>query len=148
MNYDLGDDGFFGYQCFDQYWQEPNRFPYIIHCNKKIAGLVLLIKGSPVTDDPEVWDISEFFIMKNYRRQGVGTQVVHDLWRRFPGDWQVRVLPENHAACEFWSNVIKTYTHDQAEKNQVKVNSDDWVTTSYDRLSAQAKFSPVSRYQK
>jgi hypothetical protein len=65
-DFDIGDDGFYGYERLPVYWTEPTRFPYLIYVDKKIAGFILVQKGSPISDDTTVWDISEFFVMKKY----------------------------------------------------------------------------------
>jgi hypothetical protein len=39
--------------------------------------------------------IAEFFVMMNYRRNGVGTQVAFQLFDRFPGRWEIAQIPNN-----------------------------------------------------
>ena len=56
--FDIGDDGFYGYEQLPLYWTESTRFPYLIYVDKKIAGFILVQKGSPISDDKEVWDVS------------------------------------------------------------------------------------------
>ena len=63
-DFDIGNNGFYGYEHLPLYWTESTRFPYLIYVDKKIAGFVLIQKGSPISDDITVWDISEFFVMK------------------------------------------------------------------------------------
>ena len=48
--------------------------------------------------------------MKKYRRKSIGSTVALDLWRKFTGHWQVRVLLENKRAHLFWSNPITQFT--------------------------------------
>ena len=36
-DFDIGDDGFYGYERLPLYWTEPTRFPYLIYVDKKIA---------------------------------------------------------------------------------------------------------------
>lgn len=54
--------------------------------NKKLAGFVLIQKGSPIDNmDTEIWDVVEFFIMRKYRRRGVGEFVAKNLWPSIKG---------------------------------------------------------------
>jgi len=108
--FDIGDNGFYGYEYLPLYWQEPNRFPFLIYVAGKIAGFVLVQQGSPLENEPQIWDIAEFFIMHKYRKQGIGTNVVHKVWQQFKGRWQVRVLQANIIARAFWVQAIEKFT--------------------------------------
>jgi predicted acetyltransferase len=108
---ELGADGRFGYDKLPLYWSEPERrFPFVIRCGTRVAGFVLATRGSPVTDDPDVFDIAEFFVLRRYRRSGVGRRAAVLLWNRFPGRWIVRVSEGNAGAIPFWASVIAEYT--------------------------------------
>lgn len=108
--FDIGDDGFYGYEYLPLYWQEANRFPFLIYVFGKIAGLVLVQQGSALDNDPQIWDIAEFFILRKYRKQGIGTWVVHKVWQQFKDRWQVRVLQKNVIARAFWVQAIEQFT--------------------------------------
>jgi predicted acetyltransferase len=104
---ELGVDGRFGYAKLGLYWSEPERrFPFVVECDGGVAGFVLVTRGSPVTDDPEVFDVAEFFVMRRYRRASVGRRAATLLWERFPGKWTVRVSEGNRGALPFWSGVV------------------------------------------
>ena len=80
---EVGSDGRFGYDRLPLYWSEPRRrFPFIIRCGGAIAGFALVMRGSPATDDPEDLDIAEFFVLRRYRRAGVGRRAAFLLWDR------------------------------------------------------------------
>ncbi|HET9843135.1 MAG TPA: GNAT family N-acetyltransferase, partial [Gammaproteobacteria bacterium] len=72
-DFDIGKNGFYGYEWLSLYWKEANRFPYLIYVEDKIAGFVLVQKGSPISDDKDVYDMAEFFIMRKYKRKKIGT---------------------------------------------------------------------------
>jgi predicted acetyltransferase len=84
----IGADGKFGYKNLPLYWNDPRRHPFLVHVDKNLAGFVLLKKGSEISGDENAWDITEFFILRGYRRRGVGTHIAHELWRRLPGSWE------------------------------------------------------------
>jgi predicted acetyltransferase len=53
--------------------------------------------------------IAEFFVMRNYRRSGVGTQVAFQLFDRFPGRWEIAQRPNNIEGQTFWRRVTGDY---------------------------------------
>jgi len=109
---ELKADGRFGYDKLPLYWSEPERrFPFLIKCGARIAGFVLVTRGSPASDDPGIFDIAEFLVLRRYRRSGVGRRAAFLVWDRFPGRWTVRVSEGNVKALPFWERVIAEYTN-------------------------------------
>jgi len=53
--------------------------------------------------------MAEFFIVRGYRRQGIGMKVAHEVWRMFPGPWEVRVMQSNRTALSFWQRAIAAF---------------------------------------
>jgi predicted acetyltransferase len=106
---ELAADGRFGYKHLPLYWSDPDRHAFLVKVNGRLAGLVLVKRGSEVSEGALVWDVGEFFVVRGYRRQGVGTKVAHEVWRRFPGPWKVRVMQSNHEALKFWQRAITTF---------------------------------------
>jgi predicted acetyltransferase len=83
---DIGADGRFGYDKLPLYWAEPERrFAFLIRRGGRIAGFALVMRGSPASDDPDVLDVAEFFVLRRYRRAAVGRQAACLLWDRMPG---------------------------------------------------------------
>ena len=131
-DFDIGNNGFYGYEYLPLYWTDQNRFPYLIYVENKLAGFVFVQIGSPISKDTEVWDIAEFFIMKKYKRQGVGTAVALKIWQQFNGDWQVRVLAENQIAKSFWLQAIKKFTSEVPAETNIKIKKDDWIIYNFE----------------
>jgi predicted acetyltransferase len=103
----LGADGRFGYPGLATYWAEPERrFAFLIRESGQLAGFILATRGSPVVTDPDVYDVAEFFVLRRYRRAGVGRRAASLLWRERPGHWVVRVAEANRNALEFWARVV------------------------------------------
>lgn len=112
---ELGADGRFGYDYLPLYWSEPDRrFPFLIRSGGRVAGFVLAMRGSPMSDDPNVLDISEFFVLRRYRRSGVGRRAAFLVWDRLPGQWIVRVAEGNSVALAFWTEIIDEYAERRA----------------------------------
>ena len=108
-DFDIHDNGYYGYDELPLYWTDPSRYPYLIWVNKKLAGFVLIQKGSPIKDNPDIWDMAEFFIMRKFRKKGVGQVVVQKVLTQFPGPWQIRVWSNNTTAHAFWQAVIERF---------------------------------------
>ncbi len=129
----LGPDGRYGYEQLPRYWSEPDRrFPFIIRCDERVAGFVLATRGSPVSDDPDVFDVAEFFVLRRYRRWGVGRRAALLLWRSLPGRWTVRVSEGNAGALLFWAGVVAEFTSGAATEARTPGNPNAWRVFSFD----------------
>ncbi len=128
----LGSDGRFGYGDLPLYWREPNRRPFLVRVNGNWAGLVLLKRGSVMSGNETVWDMAEFFVIRGYRRRGIGTEVAHEVWRRFPGRWEVRVMQSNHAAYPFWEHAIAAFTGEAIPSVRVENAGNYWHLFSFE----------------
>jgi len=128
----LGEDGRFGYESLPRYWSEPNRHPFLVRSDGKLAGFALVKRGSEVSGDETVWDMAEFFVLRGYRRLGIGTQIAHQLWRRFTGPWEVRVMQLNVSACQFWAHAISTFTGEVIYPVRVEKGARCWKLFSFE----------------
>lgn len=106
---DVDDHGLFGYRYLDHYWTEPGRTPLLIRVDARLAGFVL-VRGREQEDGAAESSIAEFFVMRKYRRQGVGRTVARAAFDMFPGRWKVAQINENTAGRAFWRAVIAEYT--------------------------------------
>jgi len=133
---DLGADGRFGYRHLPLYWREPDRHPFLIRVNGRLAGFVLVKRGSEISGNETVWDIAEFFVIRGYRRRGIGSQVAHEVWRRLPGAWEVRVMQSNTSAYHFWARAISTFTAEAISPVCVEKNGERWTLFSFESKCA------------
>ena len=108
-DFDINDDGYYRYQDLPLFWNTPNRYPHLVWVNNKLAGFVLIQQGSPIDDNLDIWDIAEFFIMRKFRKKGIGQFVAQSVWKTHPGIWQIRVWENNIAAHQFWKNTINGF---------------------------------------
>ncbi len=129
---ELGPDGRFAYRDLPLYWSEPGRHPFLVELDRKLAGFVLVKRGSELSANEAVWDMAEFFVIRGYRRRGIGTQVAREVWRRFPGRWEVRVMQANLPAYEFWARAILKFTGAVIQPVRVDKNGDCWKVFSFE----------------
>jgi predicted acetyltransferase len=116
--WDVDDDGSFGVPAgLANYWggaegsrwqPEWRGFPFLIRAGGKLAGFALV---KQIADNPAAFDMGEFFILRKFRRAGIGEHVASALFDRYRGRWDVRELPANLPAQKFWRRVIAGYTH-------------------------------------
>lgn len=110
---DVADDGLFeAYDAcfkFDNYWNEPGHYPFIIRVDHKLAGFVLLNKkGSSQYVD---WHLVEFYILASFQGRGIGRKVALRLLNKFTGVWEIAQMPANLPAIQFWRSVIQSVTN-------------------------------------
>ena len=67
------------------YFSEPERFPFLVRIGDSMAGFALVRRCEAEDGRGEVTDMAEFFIMRKFRRRGVGEHVATTLFGRFPG---------------------------------------------------------------
>lgn len=116
LDIDLTEQGDFApYPDLHEYWtNRETRFPYLITYQHKPAGFALVDR----MDDKAEADfyLSEFFVMKKYRRSGLGTWASHQLFDRLRGGWKVTQVSTNTPAQTFWRKTIGIYTGNQYEE--------------------------------
>lgn len=127
----LRPDGRFGYPELPLYWAEEGRVPFLVKVDNYLAGCVLVSRGSRINGDAGVWDMAEFFIARGCRKQGIGTAVAHEIWRRFPGRWEVRVMDRNEPARAFWTAATDAFTGGSAEQAEVEIEGRRWQVFSF-----------------
>ena len=120
-NEDVDEQGVYGYTYLDNYWTEPDeRFPFLVKVDGKYAGFALIRKIKKGSEF--YYSMAEFFILKKYRKKGIGKQVAFQLFNLFPGIWEVAEIEENISAQKFWRKVISEYTNNDFNEFE----KDDW----------------------
>jgi predicted acetyltransferase len=128
---DIGPEGRFGYKPLPLYWSESNRHPFLIRFNGKLAGLALVKRGSEISDNQDVWDMAEFFVLRGCRRHKIGTLAAQEVWRRFPGPWEVRVMESNPSAILFWNRAISDFICESIQPVPIEKDGRSWQLYSF-----------------
>ena len=105
---DLDAHGCFGYPYLDLYWREPTRHPFLIRVDGRLAGFILVNQKTYL--ERSQWGISECFIMRKYRRNGVGKAAAFSVFEQIRGKWEVHELQSNGPSQLFWRRIIAEYT--------------------------------------
>jgi len=96
-------DGLFAAHAED-FWHNPHLTCFLIKVNNELAGYAAL------SSDPDAgtYALEDFFILRKFRRQKVGTFMLRTLFNRHPGPWSI-AQPANPAAFAFLEKVLAPY---------------------------------------
>lgn len=95
---------------------------YVVTVDGKLAGFVLVDNDVQLADSERA--VTEFFVMRKYRRRGVGKQIAHELFDKLPARWEMAVLETNKPAQQFWRRTLGTYR--QGIFQETVLNNDEW----------------------
>ncbi|MCA9829153.1 MAG: GNAT family N-acetyltransferase [Dehalococcoidia bacterium] len=119
---DLDAHGLYGYGDLDYFWFESTHAAFIITVDAKLVGFVLVDNEVHIAGSER--SISEFFVMRKYRRLGVGKHAAFEVFRRLPAAWEVRVVASNEPAQRFWRTIIGEFMHGRFQETHL--DSDEW----------------------
>lgn len=129
---DVGDDGRYGYKSLPLFWSDSPRSAFLARLDGKLVGFVLVTQSSEPSGDTGVWDMTEFFVLRGYRRRGLGTQLAEKVLLDCPGRWQIRVMEKNILARKFWESSIAEFTGQPAQSTHFVQNGVAWHRFSLD----------------
>ncbi len=119
---DLEEHGQYGYYDLDCFWIKPNFSALVIKADGRWAGFVLV--NDEVIDPANTVTIVEFFVLRKYRRQGVGQRAAAAVLGARPGRWEIKVIDKNRAAHAFWRRVIAA--HWPGQEHATPRNDEHW----------------------
>ena len=119
---DVDEQAQYGYPYLERYWAETGRTPFLIRVDGILAGFVLVFEYTLLGIPGHM--IAEFFVMRKYRRMGVGRLAAFAAFDRFPGHWEVSQIAENIPAQNFWRKVIAEYT--RGNFREVMLDDEAW----------------------
>lgn len=110
---DVKEDGLFEpYAGLREYWDKENeRFPYFIKLGERYLGFVLV--RYIILSDRNYFSMAEFFIMRKYRRKGIGRSIAEQVFNMHKGQWQIYQKESNRPAQVFWRKIIADCTKGQ-----------------------------------
>jgi predicted acetyltransferase len=129
---DVGDDGRYSYDKLPPYWSDASRLGFLARFDGKLVGFALVVKITEHPGDGDSYDMAEFFVLRKYRRRGVGWELAEKVWLRFPGRWQIRVMAENVGGVRFCETSITKFTGRAAQSATREVDGKAWHVFSLD----------------
>ncbi len=104
----FGGSNQYKYRYLDSYWVENDRHPCYIMLDDIVVGFALINKHTILSKSAN--NLAEFYIKPEYRKRGLGNKAAREVFKRYPGKWEVRVLKENALAYSFWKKVLSVST--------------------------------------
>lgn len=130
---DLDCHGEYGY-ALDRFWQTEGCHPFVATADDNYAGFALVDQA--VRIGTEGYWMDQFFVLKKYRRQGVGQLLANSVFATLRGRWEVGQMPQNHAAQTFWRKVIGEYTGGRFKEHEVHTGWWQGVVQVFESTSA------------
>ncbi|MEJ6004908.1 GNAT family N-acetyltransferase [Paucibacter sp. AS339] len=123
---DVEETGFYSLSqdYFAQYWTAPSWSAHLLLWDGAIAGFALIETSDALSGALELADL---FIMKRFRRHGIGRQVVRHFMSSRAVPWTVVVYDEAVGATAFWNSIFQDPSF--TPSRQVPDPDDRMVTT-------------------
>lgn len=116
-------DGRFRYASLANFWSLPGHHVLVLAGGR---GFALVRQGSRLRVTSNCWDLAEFFVLPEWRGQGLAQQAAAELWALFPGDWEVRVLIANLPALRFWTRCLAQQRELAPAAESYRLDERDW----------------------
>jgi len=100
--FELSDQGTYAYHHLDDYLSDPEREAYLVRVEGRLAGLATIHR---LPDG--VWQISEFFVARPYRRRGVGRIALRKTFETHSGRWTCFVDELNDTSLRMCASVVE-----------------------------------------
>lgn len=102
----VGEDGRFAELIdLDRYWTDADRSVWFIRVGDALAGFALLDRTSHCARSVD-HNMGEYFVVRTFRRAGIGAQAAIDLIKMHAGQWEIAVGARNLPALKFWPRVV------------------------------------------
>ena len=124
FEFDTQSDG--RYECSTrEMWDKPFTV-YFAYAGAIPIGFGLVGSAEAWTGDATVLDMDEFFVIRRYRRHGVGAALANHIWDQHPGPWLVRVLRANLPAMPFWRGIVAARSGNDFQEQTLTSNQRLW----------------------
>ena len=120
--------GSYVYDSIDMLWTNEGIEPHFIKDSEKLVGFLLLLKRPFLKNDHDIC-INDFFILKNYRRKGIGKRALTQLFRENKGKYVIMELAQNQPAVTFWRKALSQLGLEYTEEKKMVEEEECYVQT-------------------
>jgi predicted acetyltransferase len=97
-------------ESLDKFFDDPNCIPLFLTGGEAFIGFALIktsrsLRGPDGVSNGVMNLLAELYILRPWRRKGVGTAAVQRIFRSYPGEWVVTTWPDE-ARVAFWRSVM------------------------------------------
>lgn len=104
-NIKVDENGSYPASWIDRDWDLPEFIPLRIEQNINTCGFILL-SNKPFSKPGTEWCIQECFILRRFRKKGIGLASIDQLFSNYPGSYSMAVMKDNVPALLFWEKVL------------------------------------------
>jgi predicted acetyltransferase len=123
---------------------ERHRLGKYFHAHVALAGSqyagFALVSPARVTRSQGCW-MEQFFVLKRFRRQGVGFALARYVLDHHPGEWEVGQMTANTAAQAFWRQTISALFAGAFVEIEVKEGAWQGVVQQFDVPTADCRLT-------
>jgi predicted acetyltransferase len=99
---------------------------YLAKVGGSIAGFAVVGSAAAWLSHTRAQDVHGFFVLRKFRRHGVGQRMAGCVWNEQPGEWLVRVLEANAPAVLFWRTAIRAHCHREFHEEPRTIDGQSW----------------------
>ncbi|GFN33001.1 hypothetical protein PCURB6_32610 [Paenibacillus curdlanolyticus] len=104
---DIGTKGTFEMEDISPYYRDERLYPYYIMLNERIAGFILVTSPPYVAEDVD-YSVQELFVLPKYRGTNIAQDAVVQIFKLYPGRYEVGMYKSNIIAVKFWTKLLST----------------------------------------
>lgn len=120
-NIDLNsNNGLYEFDVFEWFFEKEGLTPFFIQLDRDPIGFILLQSGPYSNQEHADYVLNSFFILKKYRRKGLGKQACNQFFEIYPGRYAIAQASTNIPAIKFWKNVYESNDITTYEKEEVE----------------------------
>jgi predicted acetyltransferase len=112
---ELDNSGHYPYIDVRRYLTQKDQHAYLAYADRHLAGFVL-VRDRPEQRKRPGRYLAEFFVMRPFRRKGVGKEMAFQTFDTHRGYWEIAEVGSNTPAHTFWCRVIGDYTRNRFEE--------------------------------
>lgn len=113
--------GLYHYPWVEEYWHAPNA-AFLFKAGDHYAGFCLVDNDVLLTHSEH--SISEFFVLRKYRKSGLGRFAASQIFSSRSGVWEVAQHDSNVPAQAYWRKVIAEYS--RGNYAETSLNTKEW----------------------
>ncbi len=110
------------YKWFDCYWEDKDRYPFLLSENNQFAGLALVREL-----EPKHFEIAEFYVLPKFRGKNNATMFAAEIINLFGGEFSFSTRLENLRAVKFWDKFVLNFPK---HSSQISESYKEWSITT------------------
>ncbi|DAB39007.1 MAG TPA: hypothetical protein CFH83_02855 [Sulfuricurvum kujiense] len=83
------------------------------HLGDDTLGFLLIIDDTPAgiaairCKESQSYEVCEFYVVPHFRKNGIGMEFAHTIWKNYLGDWEIKQIRGAEYATAFWRKTIE-----------------------------------------